>query len=182
MKQSLGLIEFTSIAKGIETTDYMIKAANVELLVSKTICPGKYISLVCGDVDAVNSSINTGLNIAGNSMVDYLLIPNVHHDVIPAITGSVQVETYEALGVVECYTVASLIMGADIAAKASKITLIEIRVGMGIGGKSFFTLTGRVSDVMDSVEKAAQYIQSHGYLVNKTVIPSPHRDIYKFIL
>ncbi|WP_319001666.1 BMC domain-containing protein [Clostridium estertheticum] len=35
-------------------------------------------------------------------------------------------------------------VAADAAAKAAQVKLIEIRLGMGIGGKSYITLTGDV--------------------------------------
>ena len=54
---SFGLIELTSIAAGFEVCDAMLKAADVRLLLSRSICSGKYIVLVCGDVGAVNASV-----------------------------------------------------------------------------------------------------------------------------
>jgi microcompartment protein CcmL/EutN len=50
---SIGLVEVNSIAKGFEVCDAMAKTANVTVLVAKTICPGKYIIMVGGDVAAV---------------------------------------------------------------------------------------------------------------------------------
>lgn len=38
MSQAIGILELTSIAKGMELGDAMLKSANVNLLVSKTIC------------------------------------------------------------------------------------------------------------------------------------------------
>lgn len=43
MSQAIGILELTSIAKGMELGDAMLKSANVDLLVSKTICPGKFL-------------------------------------------------------------------------------------------------------------------------------------------
>lgn len=42
MSQAIGILELTSIAKGMELGDAMLKSANVNLLVSKTICPGSF--------------------------------------------------------------------------------------------------------------------------------------------
>lgn len=41
MATAIGMVELTSIARGIETCDYMVKAAQVDLLRSSTVCPGK---------------------------------------------------------------------------------------------------------------------------------------------
>ena len=50
MITAIGLVEFQSIAKGIEGADAMVKAGRVELVLARPICPGKYIALVEGDV------------------------------------------------------------------------------------------------------------------------------------
>jgi microcompartment protein CcmL/EutN len=39
MKRAIGLIELRSIARGMNTTDKMLKAANVELLRAHVVCP-----------------------------------------------------------------------------------------------------------------------------------------------
>ena len=46
---AIGMVELNSIARGIETCDYMVKAAQVDLIRSSTVCPGKYMVLIAGD-------------------------------------------------------------------------------------------------------------------------------------
>ena len=53
MHNAVGIVEVSSIAMGYEVQDAMLKAANVELLVARTICSGKYLVAVGGDVAAV---------------------------------------------------------------------------------------------------------------------------------
>ena len=48
--QSVGGVETSSMARGFAVTDAMLKAADVKLLVSRTVCPGKFIALVAGRV------------------------------------------------------------------------------------------------------------------------------------
>ena len=43
MGKAIGMVELSSIARGIETSDFMVKAAQVDLIRSSTVCPGKYI-------------------------------------------------------------------------------------------------------------------------------------------
>ena len=57
---------------------------------------------------------------------------------------------------IESFSVASLIEGADAAAKASAIQLVEVRLAMG--GKAFFTCTGSVSAVEAAVDAATLVI------------------------
>ncbi|RLC46852.1 MAG: propanediol utilization protein, partial [Candidatus Coatesbacteria bacterium] len=75
---SIGLVELNSIAIGIQTGDAMLKAAFVNLLRASTICPGKYIVLVYGSVDAVRASVKAGRECAGENVIDHLIIPNIH--------------------------------------------------------------------------------------------------------
>lgn len=72
MSKAVGILELSSIAKGMETGDAMLKSANVELLVSKTLCPGKFLLMLGGDVGAVQQAINSGASLAGEMLVDIL--------------------------------------------------------------------------------------------------------------
>ena len=57
MSQAIGIVELTSIAKGMEVGDVMLKSANVTLLACKTLCPGKYLLMIGGDVSAVGKAV-----------------------------------------------------------------------------------------------------------------------------
>jgi microcompartment protein CcmL/EutN len=151
-KNSIGLIELTSIASGFQVSDSMLKAANVDLLLARSICSGKYMVMVRGEVAAVEASVAAGVSAARFSVIDSFVIPNLHESVFPAISGVSKVETLEALGVVESFSVASLIEGADAAVKAANVQLIEIRLAMALGGKAFVTLTGDVAAVQSAVD------------------------------
>jgi microcompartment protein CcmL/EutN len=178
-KNSIGLVELGSIAAGFQAGDAMLKTADVELVLARTICSGKYIVLVRGDVAAVESSVQAGARVAGASVIDTFVIPNVHESVFPAISGTTKVETLEALGVLESFSVASLIEAADAAVKAAKVQLIEVRLAMALGGKAFVTLTGNVAAVTSAVEAGAQVLSKKGLLVNKVVIPAPHPELLR---
>lgn len=181
MYNAIGMLEFISIAKGIEACDAMLKTAPVELIDARTACAGKYYVLVAGGVDAVSVSVEKGREIGQDNVVDSFIIPNIHHSVFPALTSSTKIEKINALGVLETYSIASSIYAADIAVKTARIELIEIRLASGMGGKSFITLTGEVAAVEASVDAGAQYLIKEGMLVNKVVIPAPHKDLEKAI-
>src|SRR5579863_9619949 len=98
-KDSLGLVELTSIAAGFQACDAMLKAANVDLVLSRSICSGKYMVMVRGDVAAVEASVAAGASASRFSVIDSFVIPNLHESVFPAISGASKVETMEALGI-----------------------------------------------------------------------------------
>src|SRR5450756_974067 len=166
-KNSIGLIELTSIASGYLACDAMLKAADVDVVLSRSICSGKYMVMVRGDVAAVQAAVAAGISGARFSVIDSFVIPNLHEAVFPAISGATKVEALEALGIVESFSVASLIEGADAAVKTANVQLIEIRVAM----------TGDVAAVQSAVDAAAQVVGQKGMLVNKVVIPHPRPEL-----
>jgi microcompartment protein CcmL/EutN len=176
-KNSLGLVELTSIAAGFQACDAMLKAAAVDLVLSRSICSGKYMVMVRGDVAAVQAAVAAGSSASRFSSVHSFVIPNLHESVFPAISGVSKVETLDALGIVESFSVAALIEGADAAVKAANVELIEIRLAMALGGKAFVTLTGNVAAVASAVEAGAQVVGQKGMLVNKVVIPHPRPEL-----
>jgi microcompartment protein CcmL/EutN len=176
---AVGIIEFSSIAKGIEAADHMLKTAEIELLVSRTICPGKYMSLISGDTAAVKSAILAAEKLGERETVDSFIIPNLHKDVIPAIEGISDYDALEALGIIESFSVSSLVEAADIAAKTAGVRLLDIRLAMAIGGKGFVTMTGSVAAVNASVNAGAAKVGEKGMLVNKVVIANPCEEIMK---
>lgn len=179
MATAIGMVELTSIARGIETCDYMVKAAQVDLLRSSTVCPGKYMIIVGGETGDVRAAMAEGIKRGGGLVVDTLMLPNVHEQLIPAISMTNQVDVRGAVGVLEFYSIASAIIAADVAAKAANITLIEVRTGYAIGGKGFVTLTGDVGAVRAAVEAARKDAE---LLVETTVIPRPDKKLFDALL
>jgi microcompartment protein CcmL/EutN len=178
-KNAIGLIELNSIAAGLEVTDAMLKTAEVELIISRTICSGKYMVIVGGSVAAVQASVEAGLGLQPASIIDSMVIPNVHPDVFPALAGSSEIKEHGALGVIESFSVASLLQAADEAAKTASVQLIDIRLAMALGGKAFVTMTGKVGAVRAAVDAGAAIVAEKGLLVNKVVIPAPSPQLFK---
>ncbi|HPN33053.1 MAG TPA: BMC domain-containing protein [bacterium] len=176
---SLGLIELNSIAAGFSICDTLLKTANVELVLNRTICSGKYMIIVNGSVAAVQASIAAGRQQWPEAVIDSMVIANVHPSVLPALAGTHEGAQTGSLGVIESFSVASLLEAADAAAKAADVTLLEIRLAMALGGKAFVTLTGQVSAVRAAVEAGAALVAEKGLLVNKVVIPAPAQQLYQ---
>jgi microcompartment protein CcmL/EutN len=177
LQNSIGLIELSSIAAGFQVTDAMLKAAAVDLVLSRSICSGKYMVMVRGEVGAIEAAVSAGIKAGTFSVIDSFVIPNLHESVFTAIAGTTKVDELQALGVVESFSVASLIEGADAAAKAANVELIEIRLAMALGGKAFVTLTGDVAAVQSAVDAGAQMVAQKGMLVNRVVIPHPRPEL-----
>lgn len=182
MIQSIGFLEFNSIARGIEAVDKMLKAAEVNLLFSRPNCPGKYNVLISGDVSPIKTSMAVGVKIAKHNVVDRLEIPWVHPQVIKAINSTTFPEEFDTIGVLEYFSITSSIIGADSAVKAADVTLLDIRLGTGIGGKSFVILSGDTAAVDEAVENGVKATSESGMLVNKAVIPNLKKELFYNLL
>jgi len=181
-EKSIGLIELSSVASGFLVADTMLKAGNVRLILSRSICSGKYMVLIGGDTAAVQSAVAAGAEAANGCLIDQLVIANVHPDVFTALGRSQPVEPTGALGILESFNVATLIRAADASAKAASVTLLEIRMAMALGGKAFFTMTGDVASVESALLAGREVITEMGMLVNAVLIPRPHPDVYHEVI
>lgn len=179
MMNALGMIETNSIPVGVNAGDAMLKAATVELVCAQPVCAGKYIVIVTGEVAAVSESVKAGKVTAGSRLVDSMVIPHVHEEVPLAINACNDIGQVAAVGVMESFSLCSAVVVADAAVKAAEIHLIDIRLGRGLGGKSFITMTGEVAAVRAAVKAGENVPEAAGMLSESVIIPSPHPDIIK---
>ena len=91
-------------------------------------------------------------------------------------------EIMQAIGVMEFYSVTASVFGADAAVKAADVELVDVRLGTGIGGKSFVVLTGEVAAVREAVACGTNTPNAEGMLVSSVVIPSPHPELLESLL
>jgi microcompartment protein CcmL/EutN len=102
--------------------------------------------------------------------------------VIPAINQTSLPQDLNALGVLEFYTVTAAVYAADAAVKAADVELLNVRLGTGIGGKSFVVLTGDVAAVKAAVDAGAATALENGVVVASTVIPNPRPEVFGTLL
>lgn len=182
MIQAIGLIELKSIPLGIKTADEMLKAGNVELLLATPICPGKYVIIVSGDVGSVKIAVDTGEKIADIFMVNSHIINNVDPSLPSAIAGTTGVENAPAVGVIETISALTSVLAGDIAVKASDVSLIEIRIARGLGGKGFLTFAGEVSAVNAAMNSCLEQLKETGEITSYSVLSSPHKALLKALM
>ena len=181
--QAVGMIEYNSIAGGIEGADYMVKAAEVEPFMMKTICPGKFVVAIHGEVAAVQASVDAGLEYGKDAVIDHFVIPNISMDVINAIACAMtDYRGGAALGVIETFSAASCVVAADAAAKAAEVDVLDVRLAMGLGGKAFCLLSGDVAAVEQAVAAGGEKAAEEGLLVRKVVIPGIAPEVLRHIL
>ena len=79
---SIGLIELSSVATGMVAEDVMLKAGSVKLLLARSICSGKFLIVVAGDVTSVQAALAAGQTAAGASLIERRQIARVHPTVL----------------------------------------------------------------------------------------------------
>jgi microcompartment protein CcmL/EutN len=177
MQPAIALLEFDSIAIGVRAGDAMVKRAPVEVTYAGTVHPGKYLVLVGGDVASVEESYAAGLDAGREALVDRIILPNVHPEVVRILRGMRGRVSGEAIGVVETRTAASTIGAADRGRKGAEVELVEIRLADRIGGKAYCVFSGAVADVEAAVELAISHLDDPGALVAQVVIPDCHGEM-----
>lgn len=178
IEPALALIDFSSIAVGIESADAMIKRAQLDVIRTGTVQPGRYLVLVGGTVAEVQESLATGRSVGGESVLDQVFLPHVHPDVVTAIGGARAETPRDAVGVIETSTVAAAIHAADAGIKGAEVRLLEIRMADGLGGKGIVLYSGVVADVEAAVEIGCGVIRP-GLLVRQVVISQLHPEIWE---
>lgn len=178
---ALALLEFHSIAAGIEAGDAMVKRAPVERILAGTIQPGYYLVLVTGEVADVSEAVDAGVLTGGETLRDRLLLPNVHPGVVAALGGARESggekAAADALGIVETETVAAGILAADAGLKGAEVRLNQLRLGDGLGGKGLALFTGLVSDVETAVAIGGDAVAAH--VVRRAVIARLHGEMWE---
>lgn len=176
MNPALALLEFASVAVGIEAGDAMVKRAPLGVLYSGTVQPGKYLVLIAGDVASVEESITAGQSLGGDALVDTVFLPDVHPAVVEALKGTRTFDEAEALGIIETATVAAIIEASDAAVKGAAVTIAQIEIADGLGGKGYALFGGPLSEVEAAVASGVAAL-APARLVAQVVVPQLHDEM-----
>lgn len=182
MSKAIGMIEYKTVSSGVVAADAMVKTSNVSVIEAQTVCPGKYIVIITGDLSAVDAAVNTARIQHGEHLISSFVLGNPHESIFPAIYGTTEIEDVSALGVLETFDAASMIVAADEAAKTAIVDLIELRLARGMCGKSYMFITGEVAAVQAAIERAKMTVAKNGMYLDSSVIAHPDAQIRKAIL
>lgn len=182
MQPALALIEFDSIAAGIEAGDAMAKKAPIARIIAGTVQRGKYLVLVTGAVADVEESLVAGLATGASAVLDHVYLPGVHPHVVDAIAAQRRPQPIAALGVVETRTVAAAIAAADAGVKGATVNLLEVRLADGLGGHGLVFFDGLVADVEAAVRIGTDVIAGTKALIHAVVIPQFHPEMAENLL
>jgi microcompartment protein CcmL/EutN len=177
---AIASFELSSIARGYFLLDKIVKKAHVKILEASSVSPGKFFILINGDEASVAESRIELLNLCESTLIDEVYIPHLHQEVLPGLYAQNRFQVSESIAIVEVATVSSGLLSCDRALKSADVHLIDFRNARGIGGKSFYFLTGSLDNIQAAVIEAAQAINSRGTLIRTEVIPNPHEDFLNY--
>lgn len=182
VRKAVGFVEIKSIPVGIQTADEMVKAGNVELLLASPMCPGKYIIIIGGQVGPVKAAMSKAELVSGIYLIDTHVIDNVREEVLPAIAGIGTPNEIQAVGAIETISALTAVIAADVAVKASNVSIVDLRVARGLGGKGYLVITGEVSSVKSAVNACLAKLGISGEVTSTSIIPRPHKSIVENLL
>ena len=182
VRKAVGFVEIKSIPVGIQTADEMVKAGNVELLLATPICPGKYVIIIGGHVGPVKAAMSKAELIGGIYLIDTHILDNIREEVLPAISGITHTENIQAVGAIETISALTAIIAADVAVKASKVSIVDLRIARGLGGKGYLVITGEVSSVRSAVNACLAKLSISGEVTSTSIIPRPHPSIVEELM
>lgn len=182
MRKAVGMVEFKTVSSGMRAADLMVKTAEVEILQADTVCPGKFLVLISGDLSSVKASVEAATVSDSEQLIDSFVLGNPHESIFSALYGATEVGEPNALGVLETFSAAAAIVAADTAAKTSQVDLIELRLARGMCGKSYMLITGEIAAVQVAIDKAKAGAGEDGMFLDSSVIPNPDKKLWQNIL
>ena len=182
MSKAIGVVEYKTVSAGVVAADAMVKTSDVDVIEAQTVCPGKYIVIITGALSAVDAAVGTARVQHGEHLISSFVLGNPHESIFPAIYGATEIEEVAALGVLETYDAASMIVAADEAAKTAIVDLIELRLARGMCGKSYMLLTGEVAAVESAIEYAKSKVADGTMFLDSSVIANPDEKMWNTII
>lgn len=169
---AMAVVEFRDIPKGMYATDQMLKKAPIAFVRCGTISRGRYLTVIGGTTASVDESFQEGLFWGGESVLDSVLLADVHPQVHDSILGTRRTAATGAMAIVETPTVASNVRAAELALKGTPIELVELRLAdLELSGKGLSIYQGELHDLEAAMDLVAARL---GTTVDYRVLPMPH--------
>ena len=110
MKKAIGMVEYKTVSSGMRAADLMVKTAEVDILQADTVCPGKFMVLISGELSAVKAAVDAAKNADSEQLIDCFVLGNPHDSIFSALYGASEIGSPNALGVLETFSAAAAIV------------------------------------------------------------------------
>ncbi len=183
---ALALLELSSIARGYRALDALVKEAPVRVIEANLIEPGRFLILTGGAVADVEASHRVGRAVAGEDVLDELVLPFAHAALWAGLGGQTigrdQAEKLDTVGIVEGACIAGVLEACDRALKDADVALAGLRVAIALGGKGFFVVHGTQDAVEAAVATGAGVLSRRQKRVREEVVARPHPEFLTWLL
>ena len=172
---AMAVVEFGEIARGMFATDKMLKKAPIAFVRCGTISRGRYLTVIGGTTASVEESFEEGVFWGGDSVLDSVLLADVHPEVHDAILGQRRPQGEGAMSIVETATVACNVRAAELALKGTPVHLMELRLAdNGLSGKGLSIYQGELHDIEAAMDLVQGFLTTAGKEVSYQILPQPH--------
>ena len=179
---ALALIEFGDISAGIYAVDALLKKAPIAFIKCGTISRGRYLALIGGTTASVEESLGEGIAQGGESVLDRIMLADVHPRVYDAIVGTRRTGGHGALAIIETDTVAANVRAAEAALKGTPVDLVEIRLAdSGLSGRGLSLYRGALPDIEAAIDIVTRYLGQSGGELRHRIISAPHEALVRQI-
>lgn len=178
---ALGVLELSTIARGIVAADAGLKRSPALFLASRAVSGGKHLVMFEGGVAEVQEAMAAATLAAGDKLLDLVLLPAADDQVWGMLGAPVSPLNWslapdaEAVAIIETSTVCAAIAAADAALKLVAVTVQDVRFAVDLAGKAYFTLTGTLDAIQAAAAVAAAVADLR--LVGLEVIAQPSPDL-----
>lgn len=179
---SIGGLEFRSIAKGIEVSNELSKKFSVKILYAKTMCIGKFLFMISGETANIKDCIEYGIVIGENYLLDSFVINAISPQIIDGFKFKYnRPDQISSVGVVETTKVCSGIKMLDKTLKSGNLSLLKLQISAAIGGKLLYIVAGDIGSIENGLNEAKGTIKEKD-LVYMSVIPMVDEDLLNNLL
>jgi microcompartment protein CcmL/EutN len=175
---AIAVIEFSSIADGIFTTDALLKKAPIAMIKGGTVSGGRYLIIFGGTPGSVSESLSEALVVGAGSVLDHALLLDVHDNVHDAVLGKRVACEQEAVAILETDTVSANVRAAELALKGIDVVLVELRLAeYEMSGKAISVFNGELHAIESAMAIARDFLSSRKESVRDRIIARPHETL-----
>ena len=177
MGPALAVLETSSIARGYVALDAMAKRAPVSVLHAEPISPGKFWVAIAGGEAEVEEALAAGVERADAQRLDEVLLHYAHPAVLAAVEGGVRLAAPEgSVGVLELGSICAAVRAADAALKCAEVTLVDLHLARGVGGKGYLVIAGELSDVEAALDAGGE-AAGEAWVVGRELMARPDEAV-----
>ena len=172
---AIAVIEFSSIADGIYTTDAILKKASIAMIKGGTVSRGRYLTIFGGTTGSVSESLTEALTIGAGSVLDHAFLPDVHPKVHDAVLGKRTECGQNTVAILETDTIAANVRAAEVAVKGTEVDLVELRLAeYEMSGKAISVYAGDLHEVQAAMNLANDFLRGRQAFTHHRIIARPH--------